>query len=66
MNSVRFYRRLKDGSRGLIGTARHSEGSGWTFQPNLSSHKPSRRFWPTLEACLPRWVGAAEREEVVR
>lgn len=64
MNNVRFYRRLNDGSRGLLGTARYSE-RGWRFQPNLSGRKPSRRFWPTMEACLPRWVGpGAEREEI--
>jgi len=29
---------------------------GWIFLPNVGSRNRSRRYWPTPEASLPRWV----------
>jgi hypothetical protein len=57
MRSVKFYRRLADGtSRVLLGTACHYE-AGWRFIPNNAVNKPSRKSHPTLRKCLPRWIG---------
>jgi hypothetical protein len=50
-------RRLADGKPSLLGRANYHDGKGWKFMPNVSGRDPSRRFWPTWEACLPKWVG---------
>lgn len=56
MKTVRFNRRLNDGSLYLFGAAvEHPEG--WRFIPNVASHKSSRKFHATMERCVPRWVG---------
>lgn len=36
---------------------------GYRFIPNVSGRKPSRKAHPTMEACLPRWVGYPDRCE---
>lgn len=56
MKSIRFNRRLADGSVYKLGTA-SQYAQGWRFIPNVASHKSSRKFHPTWEACLPRWIG---------
>lgn len=38
-------------------------GNGYRFTPNVSGRKPSRKVHPTLDACLPRWVGYPNRCE---
>jgi hypothetical protein len=59
--TIRFERRLADGSAGVLGHA--VKGSdGWRFLP-ATQHRPSRKAHPTLEACLPRWVGYPHRCE---
>ncbi len=55
-NTVRFHRRLADGSRFLLGAA-VCKADGWRFIPNVASHKSSRKSWSTWEQCVPRWVG---------
>lgn len=56
MKTVRFDRRLNDGSLYLLGVAiEHPEG--WRFIPNVASHESSRKFHATMERCVPRWVG---------
>lgn len=29
---------------------------GWQFIPAIAGRKPSRRYWQTADACLPRWA----------
>lgn len=29
---------------------------GWRFLPMTSTHKSSRKSWPTLESCIPAWA----------
>jgi hypothetical protein len=65
MTVLRFVRRLPSGSTYLLGTAVQNE-EGWRFISNVASHKNSRKFHPTLEKCLPRWVGKNCESEVVR
>lgn len=55
-DTVRFHRKLADGSRFFLGAAVH-KATGWRFIPNVASHKSSRKDWPTWEQCVPRWVG---------
>jgi hypothetical protein len=55
----------------ILGFAHYTCGQGWKFRPNNAAHKPSRKFHPTLEACLPRWMklyypDGSESREVVR
>jgi hypothetical protein len=50
-------RRFADGKCGLLGFAGYVTHHGWRFIPHGSGRFPSRRFWPTWEACLPDWVG---------
>ena len=45
----------------IYGTARYTPGRGWKFITNVSSHRSSRKFHSTLEACLPRWIGYPDR-----
>jgi len=65
MTNYRFIRRLAgNGGRDTyhLGTAVHTE-QGWRFIPNVSGRKSSRKFHPTMEKCLPRWVGYPDRCE---
>jgi hypothetical protein len=41
----------------VLGEACFQPTKGWRFFPRVSGREPSRKFYPTLEACLPRWVG---------
>ena len=55
---VIFERRFPSGAVGRLGVAVYSEHeNGWRFRPAVSSRKPSRKAHPTMEGCLPRWVG---------
>lgn len=29
---------------------------GWRFYPWMDTHRPSRRYWPTAEEAIPRWL----------
>lgn len=58
----RFVRRLPDGSTYHLGTAVQYK-DGWRFLSNVTSHKNSRKFHPTMRKCLPRWVGYPDRCE---
>ena len=49
----------KPGTGFFIGSCCLAE-EGWWFNPNVASHKRSRRYWPTWEACLPRWTGGLD------
>jgi hypothetical protein len=60
----RFIRRLPGGSVYHLGTA-VQYADGWRFLSNVSSHKSSRKFHPTMEKCLPRWVGYPNKCESV-
>jgi hypothetical protein len=56
MESVRFFRRLPDGSRYRLGTAvRYLDR--WRFLSNVASHRSSRKYHSTMKSCVPRWVG---------
>jgi len=62
MTPIIVERTLADGSTYCLGTAiYYSSYGGWRFLPNVSGHSISRKFWPTWEACLPRWVGYPDR-----
>ena len=41
-----------------IGACVHFPDQGWRFIPNIPSRMPSRKFWDTAEACVPRWADA--------
>ena len=56
MKTVRFNRRLNDGTLYMLGAA-VEYAEGWRFVPNVAAHKSSRKFHPTMERCVPRWVG---------
>ena len=60
MKTVRFTRRLQDGSTFLLGTATQNE-QGWRFIPLVSGRHSSRKSHPTMEQCLPRWLGYPDR-----
>lgn len=62
MTSYRFIRKLADGSTYHLGTACQYE-QGWRFIPNVTAHKSSRKFHPTMGRCIPRWVGYPDRCE---
>lgn len=64
MTNYNFVRKLADGSVGKLGTAVNYT-DGWKFIPNGSSHKVSRKFHPTMEKCLPRWLGYPDMCESV-
>ena len=56
MKTIRFNRRLKDGSTFRLGVAVENE-AGWRFIPNVASRRSSRKAHATMEKCLPRWIG---------
>lgn len=56
MVSVSFFRLLAGKQEYRLGTAVESL-HGWRFLSNTSSHGNSRKFHPTLEKCIPHWVG---------
>ncbi len=62
--SVTFNRRLQDGSTFRLGTAVRND-AGWRFIPNVAAHKSSRKAHPTMDKCVPRWVGYPDRCETV-
>lgn len=39
----------------LVGTC-VEHPKGWRFLPNCSTHQPSRKYWPTANACIPKWA----------
>lgn len=41
-----------------VGICRHFPGRGWQFIPNVVGRQPSRKFWDTAEASVPRWAQA--------
>ena len=45
----------KDGI--LIGRCVGDDDRGWRFLPNTTSHKPSRKAWPSAVECIPHWPG---------
>jgi hypothetical protein len=53
----------KPGTGTHLGVARYTQNSGWMFHPDpeiRGNHRPSRRYWPTWEECLPRWTGGLD------
>jgi hypothetical protein len=56
MTNFSFFRDLPGGSSYRLGTAVQRE-DGWRFISNVASHKNSRKSHPTMEKCLPRWLG---------
>ena len=40
----------------LIGRCVGDDEKGWRFLPQTTSHKPSRRAWPTANECIPGWA----------
>lgn len=39
-----------------LGSCVHTPDLGWRFLSGVSAHKNSRKYWPTAEACIPRWA----------
>lgn len=39
-----------------VGNCVHTPNRGWRFLSGVSAHGNSRKFWPTAEACIPRWA----------
>lgn len=33
--------------------------NGWRFLPHVTSHRGSRKHWPTWESCIPAWAKRA-------
>ena len=68
MTAYRFIRRLNDGSICHLGTAVQFD-RGWRFIPNMASwgmhrrRRTSSKLHPTMEKCLPRWLGYPDRCE---
>jgi hypothetical protein len=65
---IRVWRSMIGNPRvAIIGHCRRY-ADGWRFYPNVASHRPSRRYWPTWEECLPRWTGGLDStsSEIVR
>jgi hypothetical protein len=62
MTSYRFLKRFPDGTSFKLGVAVNGP-EGWRFLPNVSGHKISRKSHPTMEKCLPRWLGYPDRCE---
>jgi hypothetical protein len=56
MTNYRFERVLANGATYVLGTAVEYD-DGWRFISNVAAHRSSRKFHPTMERCLPRWVG---------
>ena len=54
--TVIFERRFPNGTVGRLGVAQYAN-NGWYFIPFVSSRRSSRKSHPTMEACIPRWVG---------
>lgn len=63
MTNYRFLRRLQDGSTYRLGTAVQYQDGSWRFISNVTSHKSSRKYHPTMKRCIPRWVGYPDRCE---
>jgi hypothetical protein len=63
--SVRFLRKLPDGSKLTLGIAVFIAGdnAGWRFFPNVSGRRISRKRHATMKKCLPRWLGYPHRCE---
>lgn len=48
---------IVDANKALIGTCVHYPlQNGWKFIPATTSRQPSRKFWPSATACIPRWA----------
>lgn len=62
MKSYVFLRRLANHATYRLGTAAEYP-SGWKFISNVASLRGSRKFHPTMEECLPRWLGYPSRCE---
>jgi hypothetical protein len=60
---VRVQRRFPDGRLYEVGLCQRL-ASGWKFFPKTTAHAPSRKTWPTWEACIPRWVGHPLKTEI--
>jgi hypothetical protein len=60
MQNVQFFRDIAGGSSYHLGTAVQYK-DGWRFISNVASHKGSRKFHPTMLACVPRWVGYPDK-----
>jgi hypothetical protein len=54
--AFQFNRRLADGQLFKLGVA-VQKSDGWVFIPHVAGRKPSRKRYPTMEICLPRWIG---------
>lgn len=39
-----------------IGNCSYTSDRGWRFLSAVSTHGNSRKFWPSAEACIPRWA----------
>ena len=66
--TIDFYRRFPNGDASRLGHASYRPDLGWKFFPANARNKPSRKFWETMDGCLPRWLhypdGCESRERV--
>lgn len=44
----------------ILGRCVYGPCDGWRFIPNVFGRKPSKKYWPTWEECLPRWTGGLD------
>ena len=47
---------LVNNQRCVIGRCIHYPGKGWQFQPTVTNHGRSRKFWETASGSIPRWA----------
>jgi hypothetical protein len=47
---------LVTAARCVVGRCVHYPGQGWKFLPSMSNHRPSRRYWPEANDCIPAWA----------
>jgi len=49
---------LKHPNGFVLGVAQYqtTSGGGWRFFPNVAGRMPSRRAYPSADACLPPWA----------
>lgn len=41
---------------GALGSCVFTPGKGWKFNAFVPGRHDSRQYWPTAEACIPKWA----------
>jgi len=63
--SFSLQRKFSDGSVGKLGVAVQHDDYRWKFYPLVAGRDASRKYHPTFEECLPKWIGYPDRCESV-